>query len=826
MSGLFQDVRYAVRQLRKSPAFAAIAVLTLALGIGATTAIFSVVDGVLLRPLPYHDPGRIMAIFELTNKGIWNSLADPNFDDFRDQTHSFEAIAKYGTGVVSISGGSQPTRSMAAGVTPGFLKVFDVQPVLGRDLTAADDAQGAAPVALVGYAYWKQYLGAVRDLSRLHLKIDNAVFSVIGVVPAGFEFPRDVAVWVPADRGGENASRTSHNYLAVGRLRDGITPEQANADIGAIAHRIHNTSREQGDFLLAGAVVVPLQDAITRQSRPVLLVLLAAVAFLLLIACANVMNLQLAKAAVRERELAVRSALGASRRRLVRQFITEALLLSAVGGLAGVLAAYFGVDGMMTLAPQNLPRMNEVSISLPVLGFAVLLCTALAIGLGLITALRATSGDVQEGLTEAGRGQMGSQASQNIGRRIVAAQVAITLVLVIGAGLLGRSLMKVLEVNPGFRVDNIVAMDVSLPFVGWTDLKARAGEAIFYRDLIDRLKQIPGVRTVGAASRLPMEEGGLPNGMFVEMSQQELPKQPDDLAALTRELDILFRQKDRTLEADFCVASEGYFQALEIPLLRGRMFDDRDGPESPPVALISESLTRKHWLGRDAIGRTLELGGMDGDTRLATIVGIVGDVHEYGLDLPPRPTIYVDLFQRPRPWMTVTMLSGANTGAVTSAARAILHELNPEIPPRFRTFSQVYSESLGSRRFTITLVGLFAGIALFLATAGVYGVTAYSVSRRTREIGVRMALGARPADVLAMVLRQGLRTVLIGIIIGFAGSLAVTRAIQSLLFGVRATDPLTFAAVAALLIAAAWLACWFPARRAAKVDPMVALRYE
>jgi putative ABC transport system permease protein len=826
MSGVLQDVRYAVRQLRKSPGFTAIAVLTLALGIGATTAIFSVVDGVLLRSLPYHDPGRIMAIFELTNQGIWNSLADPNFDDFRDQSHSFEAIAKYGTGMVSISGGSQPTRSMAAGVTPGFLGVFGVQPVLGRDLTAADDTKGAAPVALVSGAYWKQYLGSVRDLSRLHLKIDNAVYSVVGVVPEGFDFPQDVAVWTPADRGGENPSRTSHNYLAVGRLRDSVTPAQANAEIAAIAQRIHNTSSEKGDFLLASAVVVPLQDSLTRQSRPVLLVLLAAVAFLLLIACANVMNLQLAKASARERELAVRSALGASRRRLVRQFITEALLLSAVGGAVGVLAAYFGLGGMMALAPENLPRLNEVSISLPVLGFAVLLCTALAVGLGMVTAFRATSGGAREGLIEAGRGQMSSPASQKIGRRIVSAQIAITLVLVIGTGLLGRSLMNVLQVNPGFRVDNIVAMDLSLPFVDWTNLKARAGQAIFYRNLIDRLRQIPGVRAVGAASRLPMEEGGLPNGMFVEMSQQELPKQPDDLAALTRELDILFREKDRTLEADFCVASEGYFQALEIPLLRGRMFDDRDGPESPEVAVISESLAREQWTGQNPIGHTLELGNMDGDMRLVTIVGVVGDVREYGLEAPPRPTVYVDVFQRPRPWITVTMLTGADTQQVTSAARRILHQLDPEVPPRFRTFSEVYSASLGSRRFTLTLVGFFASFALLLAMTGVFGVMAYSVSRRTREIGVRVALGARPRDVLVMILGQGLHTALIGVALGFLASLALTRSIRSQLFGVTATDPLTFAGVILLLICAALLACYLPARRAAKVDPMTALRYE
>jgi len=802
------------------------AVLTLALGIGATTAIFSVVYGVLLRPLPYRDPGRIMAVFELTNKGLWNSLADPNFDDFRDQSRSFDAIAKYSAGIVSVSGGSEPTRSMVAAVSPGFLNVFRVQPILGRDLAVADNNKGAAPVALVSYGYWKQYLGSVRDLSHLHLNIDHAVFSVIGVLPDGFQFPRDVAVLVPADREGENSSRTSHNYLAVGRLRAGVAIEQANAEISVIARRIQKTSTEQGDFLLVDAIVVPLQDSMTRQTRPVLIVLLAAVGFLLLIACANVANLLLAKASVREHELAIRSALGAPRGRLVRQFVSEASLLAALGGVIGVLSAYFGVRALVGLAPENLPRIDEVTINVPVLAFAFLICSAVAIGIGVLVAVRATSGDVREGLTDAGRGQTGSQASQRIGHGIVAAQVSITLVLVIGAGLLGRSLVKVLEVNPGFRVDNIVTMDVSLPWVGWTDLRARADQAIFYRSLIDRLKQIPGVQNAGAASRLPLEEGNLPNGTFIAMRPEEVPKQPANLDALFREFDILFRDKERTFEADFCVASDGYFQALAIPLIRGRMFNDGDGLDAPHVALISESLARQRWPGQDPIGRTVELGGMDGDIRIATIVGVVGDVHESGLEAQPRPTVYVDVYQRPRPWITITMLSGAETQRVTTAAREILHELNPEIPPRFRTFSNVYSASLGSRRFTLVLVAFFSGIAVFLAAAGVFGVMAYFVSRRTREIGVRVALGARPRDVLVMILGQGLRTAFAGVAFGLVASLALTRAIRSLLFGVTATDPLTFAVVVMLLFSVALLACYIPARRAMRVDPLIALRYE
>jgi len=825
MKGLLQDFRYALRQLRKRPGFTAVLVLTLALGIGATTAIFSVVYGVLLRPLPYADPNRIVAVFEITTKGTWNRLADPNFDDFRDQSHSFQAIAKYGANIASVSGASQPTRTMVASVSPDFLKVFRVQPIIGRDLTAADARKGSAPVVLVSYGYWKQYLGSSQDLSHLHLKVDNAIFSVIGVLPEGFQFPSDVGLWLPADLDGENPSRTSHNYDAVGRLRDGVTIEQASADISTIARRIHDTSSDQNDYLLKDGIVVPLQDSITGQARPALLILLGAVGFLLLVACANVANLLLAQASVRERELAIRSALGAGRGRLIRQFLTETFLLSLVGGGLGVLGAFSGVAGLVALAPENLPRLDSVSISTPVLVFAFLLSTLVAVGLGAFIAMRATSGDVREGLGEGGRGQAGSQSSQRIGRGIVAAQIAITLVLVVGAGLLGRSLMKVLEVDPGFRVDKIVTMDVSLPGVEWTDAKARAGQAVFFSNLIDRLKQIPGVRKVGATSGLPMD-GGLPDGMFLLMTQNEVPKATGSLDSLARQFDVLFQQKERLGNADFCVATDGFFQALGIPLLRGRIFDERDVADSPHVAVISDSLARERWPGQDPIGHTIEFGNMDGDLRLLTIVGIVGDVHEYGLDAPPRPTVYVDLFQRPRPAITVTMLTDADTRLVTSAARGILEEINPEIPPTFRTFPQIYSASLGSRRFNLILIGLFAIVTLLLAIAGVFGVMAYSVSRRTREIGVRVALGARSRDVLTMILSQGLRTIVIGIAIGLAGSLALTRTVESQLFGVTATDPLTFVAVVLLLVAAALLACYVPARRAAKVDPMVALRYE
>src|ERR1700734_3402390 len=790
MNKFWQDFRYATRVLGRNPGVTAIMVFTLALAIGATTAIFSVVYGVLLRPLPYPGADRIVAISELNSQGRLSRLADPNFDDFRDQSHSFQSIAKYTAETISVSGGSTPTRTPVAAVTSQLLTVLGVEPIIGRDFTASDNQKGAAPVALVSYSYWRQYLGSAQDLSQSHLKINDAVYSAIGVLPAGFRFPDEAEIWLAADIGGENPSRTSHNYSAVGRLKDGVSVDQARQDISAIAQRIYQASSEKNDYLLRDARVVPLQDSITGEVRSPLLILLGAVGFLLLVACANVANLLLAQASVRARELSIRSALGAARGRLVRQFLTESFLLSLIGGALGVLIALWGVAGLLAVAPKTLPRLETVSISVPVLLFAFVLCTIVAVGLGAFTAFRATRGNLKQGLDEGARGQAGSQGSQRIGRALVAAQIAIRLVLVIGAGLLGRSLMKVLEVNPGFRVDRIVAMDVSLPWV--EDPKAKAAQASFFSNLIDRLKQIPGVRKVGASSTLPIADGGLPDGRFLLMTQNELPKTVDGFGPL-------LQQKERLGSADFGVATDGYFQVLGIPLIRGRIFDERDGANSPHVAVISESLARDRWPNEDPTGHTIEFGNMDGDLRLLTIVGIVGDVHEYGADLPPRPTVYVDLFQRPRSAITLTMLSDADNRLVTSAARGILQDLNPEIPAKFRTFSQAYSASLGSRRFNVILIGFFGIVALLLATAGVFGVMACAVNRRTHEIGVRVALGVRSGDILRMVLSEGLRTILIGVAIGIAGALALTRTVESLLFGLTANDPLTFGGVTLFL---------------------------
>jgi putative ABC transport system permease protein len=817
MGGFVQDVRYAGRVLARNSSMTAVLIFTLALATGMTTAIFSVVYGVLLRPLPYPNPDRLMAIWEINTDGGRSRLADPNFDDFQAQNRSFQTMARYSSYVTSVVGGSEPTRSNVAAVSRDFLTVLGIQPVLGRGLTAGDARPGAAPIVLASYGYWQQYLDGARDLSALTLRMEDRVYAVVGVLPAGFHFPEGVDLWVPVELNPGNTSRTAHNAFAIGRLRDDVTAFKANADLSAIGRRIRQQSSDQNTYLLEDAAVVPLQESMTGRVRTPLLLLLAAVSCLLLVACANAANLLLSQATARHGELAIRNALGAGRARLLRQFLTEALLLSLLSAGAGVLVAIWGVDALLAMAPQNLPRLEDVGVNAPVLMFALGLALVLTAGLGVFTAVRSTSDRSRAALLERGRGQAGTQRNQTMGRRIVAAQVAVTFVLLVGAGLLGRSLLGVLSVDPGFRTDHIVAMDLSLPDAA--DEAARVRQATFFATLVDRLHAIPGVQQTGAASALPLS-GGLPDGMFLLMSQEEAPKRFEDFD------ESLFSNKERTGIADFCVATSGYFRALGIPVIRGRLFDEHDGFGAPHVALISESLARTRWPNQDPLGRTIEFGNMDGDLHLLTIVGIVGDTHEGGLDLPPRPTVYVNLLQRPSGRVTAVMSAGADAGPVMAAARSVLHDLNPDIPLRFRTFSQVYAASLGSRTFTLAIVGVFAGSALLLAVAGIYGVMAYTVTRRTREIGVRMALGATPSDVLRMILGQGMATTIVGVGVGIAGALALTGTMASLLFGVTTTDPLTFAGVALLLATVAALACYVPARRAMRGNPVAALRSE
>jgi putative ABC transport system permease protein len=816
MASFLLDLRHAARVLVKNTSASVVAVFTLALGIGATTAIFTVVYGVLLQPLPYPQPDRLVAVWEVNHRGGLSRLADPNFSDFRDRNGTFSAMAKYSQLVASVAGPAEPTRTVIAPVSRDFFKVLGIQPSFGRGLTADDARIGATPVAVVSHRYWTQSLGATQTLSDVRLRFENRIYVVVGVMPAGFEFPSKTDVWVPTELNADHLSRTSHNFNGIGRLRDGVTVSQATADLRAIARDIIRTSAEQGDYLLADAAAVPLQTSLTRRIGSTLYVLLGAVFILLLIACANVTNLLLAQAATRQRELAIRHALGAGHMRLLRQFLTETLVLLTVSCLGGLLIAWLGTSALLSLAPADLPRLEEVSIHWPVTLFAMGLSAVVAIMLGVLIAVRATHRQPRETLVDGARGQTRGASTQRAGRVIVATQLAMTVVLLIGAALLGRSLMRVLSVDPGFRTDGIVAMEFALP--DSEDPQASARLLSFYSDLFDRLRALPGVQDVAAASAVPLT-GGLPDGLFAVISPKETPRTLEDVKPL-------FQQKDKLGTADYCAASPAYFHTLGIRLVRGRLFDDRDGATAPHVAVISESLARARWPNSDPIGATVEFGNMDGDLRLLTIVGIVSDTREYGIDQPPRPTLYVNLMQRPKFSATVVIRTDADPGAITTAARGALRQVAPDVPPRFRTFAEIYSASLGARRFNLTLVAVFAGTALVLAIVGIYGVLTYTVAERRREIGVRIALGAQRGQVLRVILGEGMATTGIGIVLGIVGALALTRTIESMLFGVTPTDPFTFALVVLLLAAVAMLASYLPARRATDADPMDALRQE
>jgi putative ABC transport system permease protein len=817
MEILWLDLRHALRQLRHRPGFTAITVLTLALGIGATTAIFSVVYGVLLRPLPYPNPDQIVQLWELDATGHRMNFAEPNFLDVRAASQSFTGLAETGTEEVTVTGGAAPTRVIAAAVSRDFFKVLGVSPFAGRGFSAEDQREGAAPVVLVSHAYWQDYLGSAPALSKFKLVANNHVFSVIGVMPQNFNFPDNAALWLPRNFFPPDTSRTAHNWVVFGRLADHASLPQARAELDTIAHRLKQQYDPDTD--MSAAATIRLRDAMTAQVRPALFLLLGAASFLLLVACANVANLLLARSAARRRELAIRAAMGADRYALVRQFLVESFVLCAISGAFGVLAARWGVDLLVGLAPKELPRLDSVSTNLPVLFLVVCLTVFLAAALGIFTAVRATTGDVREALADGGREQISGPRGQRFGRTIVAAQLATTLVLLVGAGLLGRSLLRVLSVDPGFRTEHVVTMDLSLASLE-TDAD-KAARVQFVDELLDRLRSLPGVESVGGANSLPLVSDFLANGTFLVLRPGQQPQRVEDF-------EVLMHHASITGYADYCVASDDFFSVLGIPLRSGRFFDRRDTIDAPHAAIINDALARQRWPNENPLGQTIEFGNMDGDMRLLTIVGVVGDARNRSLETRPFPTIYVNYRQRPQSTtdFTVVLRSALPPATLISEERDILRRLDPNLPPHFNTFGQVFASSLATRRFNLILVAAFAATALLLAAAGIYGVMAYTVARRTRELGVRMVLGATGGDILRLVLGHGLGTTAIGGVIGIAGSLALTGLMRSLLFGVSAFDPLTLAGVTLLLAAVALFACWIPARRATRVDPLNALRYE
>jgi predicted permease len=828
MNTFLQDLRFGIRTLAKNPGFAVVAVLTLALGIGASTAIFSVVDTVLLRPLPYPNPQQIVTVKEQEAHGHRAHLADPNFLDFRSQNHTLVGLATFGSGPASISGGSEPVRVDVGYITQDFFKVMGVEPFRGREFASNELVENGAPAVIVSYGYWRNFLGGADDLSSVHLSIDRESYSVIGVMPQGFNFPEGVSAWIAYERFGWQTSRDSHNGEGIGRLRDGVTLSQAQADLSTIAKRIHAQfgKTENPDYFLSDAVVTPLADELVGPVRTALLTLFAAVIVLFLVACANVAGLLLARTSARRKELAVRAALGAGRSRLVRQLLAESLALAVAGGILGVLLALWTTSLLPAILPSSLPQQQGIAINGVVLLFTLTATLLVAVGLGLFAAWRAGEVDLSQSLSAGSRSfSAGGQKARSV---LVVGEIAATLMLLVGAGLLGRSFIRLISVSPGFNEQNLLVMKFSLPPARGGQDSERVPVAIvhqtqFIDEALGRVRAIPGVQSAGVTGALPIADaGGFPDGLFLILNGRPLPTNIDALRPM-------WLDPKQSGTADYAVASAGFFQASGIPLIRGRMFNTQDGPDAPHVALITQTLARNRWPHSDPVGQQIFFGNMDGIMKPLTIVGVVGDIRAEGLDQPSTPVIFVDYRQRglaQNSSPAIVFRTSLPPSAIIPSVRSIFRELNPNIPVEFSTFAEALGGWTAEKRFLLLLAGIFAGAALLLAAVGIYGLVAQSVTRRTQEIGIRIALGAQRSDVLRLIVGEGARLAAIGLVIGVAASLAATQLISSLLYGVKATDPLTFLVVAVLLSAVALLASYIPARRAMRLDPMIALRYE
>lgn len=792
--------------LRQKPGFTIAAVLSLALGIGACTAIFSVVDAVLLRALPYPDSERIVQLRELNEKSAPMPVAEPNYMDVRARAgRSFEALAQYSGGgdLATVTGGSEPARAYTYSVSRDFFRVLGVQPFMGRAFLPEETRQGGAAVAIVSYGFWQKLLGAKTDLAGTKVNIGNHSFTVVGVMPPNFAFPKDGEVWIPREIAAPDASRTAHNWRVIARLRSGASLDDARKDVSATARQLKQEYGEGTDAV--DMALVPLRESLVGNVRNVLLVLLSAVGLLLLIACANVANLQLARAAARQKEIAIRLALGASRARLMRQLLTESVLLSLMGGAVALLFALWGIDALVAALPEGVPRASEIGLDASALGFTLLISLLTGILLGLAPAWQGTKPDLTEGLKEGGKPLMGVGRRSGVRSLLVIGEVALSLLLLIGAGLTMKSFYRLREVKPGVDSHNVVTMQINLPPARYAEDYKQAN---FFGAILERISALPGVVSAGATTNLP----------FIDDNQSDFTIEGRPEAKTPKD----------ALIASYDSVSAAYFRATGIPILKGRAFTEQDMKGAAPVAIISETMAHRFFGGEDPLGRRIRRGDSEDNKPWLTIIGIAGDVRRYGLAERLRPEIYYPFQQQPQAAMAlVVRTTAADPLSIAPAVRREVQAVDKDQPVYdIKTMDSLLAKSIASNRLAVWLLGLFAALALLLASIGIYGVIAYSVTQRTREIGIRMALGARPRDVLRLVVGQGMMLTFIGIGLGLVGAFALTRVMASLLFSVSPTDPVTFAAISALLAVVALLACYIPARRATKVDPMVALRHE
>jgi putative ABC transport system permease protein len=823
MESILQDLRYGVRSLIKTPGFTALAIIVLTLGIGANTAIFTVVNAVLLRPLPYPGSDQLVMLWETNPRfqiGIDTLPVTPGtFMDWREQNNVFEYVSALGVGRLNLTGAGEPERISGASVSSNFFRLMGIEPKLGRAFRDDEDKPGASKVVLISHSLWQRQFADEPAVLGKTMTLDRESYTIIGVAPEGFQFPRanelpyfvgvatQTELWRPMTLGDEfiNRKRANHQLCVMARLRSGVTSGQSQSEMTAIAERLERSYPDSNQGI--GVKVVPLSEQVVGNVRTALLVLMGAVAVVLLIACANVANLLLARSSSRQKEIAIRIALGASRGRVVRQLLTEALLLSITAAVTGTLLSFWGINAMLSLSPimsASLPRAYEIGVDLMVLGFTVAIALLTSVIFGLTPALQASKINLGESLKEGSGALSTGQRSNHVRNLLVISEIALSLVLLIGAGLMIKSLARLLKVDPGFKPDNTVTMQIALPGSKYPSANQQIA---FFQEVTHRIEALPGVQSVGLISSAPLSGGVYAGGFSIEGR------------VATSETD--------NLVADRRMISPEYFSVLGIPLLKGRGFTDRDDQAETGVVIVSESWARRFLRNEDPIDKRIKLGGRDSTRPWLSIVGIAGDVHDTALESEARPCVYIPYPQFPSSGMTLAVRAAFGPKLLVSGIRDEVWAVDKDQPVTdVKTMDQYLAASVSPRRFNALLLAIFAGVGLVLAAVGLYGVISYSVSQRTREIGIRMALGASHKSLLRLVVGQGVILALIGVAIGVIASFFLTKFIATLLFGVSATDPITFIVISVLLIGVSIVASLVPARRAMKVDPMVALRYE